>query len=477
MATAALPRENAKQLDRQGILARAGVALLIVLFVLTVPMWTSSAWDGRIALMGIYAIIGLSFNVITGYAGQISLGHQAFVGIGAFTAAYVVGHISNQFLIGFTAAGVLGAFLAFALGLVSLRVKGLYFALVTLAFGLMAQTTIFEWPAFTGAGGGAPAPRPSLFQSDQAFAYLCMIFVAVFLFVDWRLSKTKPGRAIVAVRNNETGASSLGVNVASYKLLAFAVGGFLAGVGGALYASFTGQAYAASYTFPDPALVWLLMAVVGGLGSRAGVVLGSAFFAILSPSAQLLPSKPLNVPGWLHFLGVRTVTLNTTISPLVGALLLILTVTLYPGGIGQQLLPIRRWMSGGPFRTPRRASYDDEDVSPFEVAAAVQAQAVAGTPEPTAAAVPAAVHETPPLDPEPEPEPEPMPEPEPIAEPEPEPAAVVEPPEPEREAATEELSVVTTPDDALEPEEQAEEEPAPRRSSLFGFRRRKERTP
>src|SRR5437879_1530967 len=261
----------------------------MVLIVATLPLWMVASWDARIALVGIYGIIGLSFNVITGYAGQISLGHQAFVGIGAFAAAYVVGpHIGAGFVVGFVAAGLLGAVLAFVLGLISLRVKGLYFALVTLAFGLMAETTIFNWRPFTGGGAGAPDPRPAGFGSDQSYAYLCLLFLAFFLYIDWRMSKSKPGRAVVAVRNNEMVAATLGVNVAGYKLLAFAVGGFLAGVAGALYASFTGQAYAASYTFPDPALVWLLMAVVGGLGSRAGVVLGSAFFAILSPSAQLL---------------------------------------------------------------------------------------------------------------------------------------------------------------------------------------------
>src|SRR5438876_2083358 len=132
------------ELDVQGLAARVGVVALMVLIVATLPLWMGASWDARIALVGIYGIIGLSFNVITGYAGQISLGHQAFVGIGAFAAAYVVGpHIGAGFIVGFVAAGVLGAFLAFALGLVSLRVKGLYFALVTLAFGLMAGTTIF----------------------------------------------------------------------------------------------------------------------------------------------------------------------------------------------------------------------------------------------------------------------------------------------------------------------------------------------
>src|SRR5438270_8817864 len=119
--------------DTRGILSRAGVALLLVVLVLTLPLVAGGLWDGRIALMAIFGIIGLSINVITGYAGQISLGHQAFVGIGAFSSAYIVGpHIGAGFAVGVIGAGVTGAILAFVLGLVALRVRGLYFALVTL---------------------------------------------------------------------------------------------------------------------------------------------------------------------------------------------------------------------------------------------------------------------------------------------------------------------------------------------------------
>ena len=124
-------------------MARAGVALLLLLVVGTTPMWAGTVWADRISLMAIWGIIGLSVNIIVGYAGQISLGHQAFVGIGAFTAAYVIGpHIGGGFVVSVVAAGLMGAILAFALGLVALRVKGLYFALVTLSFGLMAEFTM-----------------------------------------------------------------------------------------------------------------------------------------------------------------------------------------------------------------------------------------------------------------------------------------------------------------------------------------------
>lgn len=320
-----------------GWTARGLFAVALGAAVFGLPLLTSNVWDFRIALAAIYGIIGLSVNIITGYAGQISLGHQAFVGIGAFMSAFVVGKIAGAgFFIALPVAGLTGAVMALGLGLVALRIRGLYLALVTLAFGRVAEVTVFNWRAFTGGGAGAEAPRPSVFSSDQAYVYLCLLLLGLFVIVDWRLAKTKAGRAIVALRNNEQVARTLGVNITAHKLIAFAVGGFLAGAAGSLYGHLTQTATAADYDL-TLALTWVLMAVVGGLGSRAGVVIGSAFFAIFP---QILPSTPVDLP----LVGPRSLALA---SPLVGAFLLLVTLTMYPGGIGEQLLPIRRWLAGG----------------------------------------------------------------------------------------------------------------------------------
>jgi branched-chain amino acid transport system permease protein len=340
-------------------------ASLLAAAVLILPVLLETTQDLWLALAAIYAIIGLSVNLITGHAGQISLGHQAFVGIGAFMAAYIVRTVGGfqtdpttglviapevvstpDFWLGLVLAGLTGTVMAVLLGLVALRIRGLYLALITLSFGLMAETTIFNWRAFTGGGAGAAAPRPAAFASNQAYAYVCLAILAVFLFVDWRLVRSRAGRAMVAFRANDRVAATLGVNVTSYKLLAFAAAGFLAGVAGALFGHWNQAVQALDFDLRT-ALVWVLMAVVGGLGSRAGVVAGSAFFAVfplyLSASAG---GATIDIPG----LGE---VLIQTLSPFLGALLLLLTITLYPGGIGQQLLPMRRWLAGGPLVTSR----------------------------------------------------------------------------------------------------------------------------
>ncbi|MGH3713090.1 MAG: branched-chain amino acid ABC transporter permease [Micromonosporaceae bacterium] len=339
--------------SRVGLLLRTAVALALLAVVAVLPLLADITWNQRIALAAIYAIIGLSVNVITGHAGQVSLGHQAFVGIGAFASAFVVSRLGGDFGIAVIVASLTGGALAALLGLVALRVSGLYLALVTLAFGLTAETTLFNWRAFTGGGAGAEAPRPALLMEESAYAYLCLGTLALVLLLDWRLMKTKAGRAIVAVRNNERVAATLGINVTGYKLLAFVVSGFLAGLAGALFAHWNTVVQALDFDF-QVALVWVLMAVVGGLGSRAGVVIGSAFFALLP---HVLPEWLEHIPNRPDFLTEATLHV---VGPFVGALLLLLTLTLYPGGIGQQLMPLRRWLSGGPLLPPKHRPSDVE---------------------------------------------------------------------------------------------------------------------
>ncbi|MDQ4005938.1 MAG: branched-chain amino acid ABC transporter permease [Actinomycetota bacterium] len=350
-----------------GLAFRIVAAIALATGIFLIPVTLQPTQDLWLGLGAIYAIIALSVNVITGHAGQISLGHQAFVGIGAFMSAYAVKGLGNfptvggvvlapatiptsDFWIAIILAGFTGTALALLLGLVALRIRGLYLALITLAFGLMAENTIFNWGPFTGGGAGAVAPRPAAFESNQAFAYACLLVLGLFLFVDWRLERSRAGRAIVAIRNEERVAMTLGVNVTRYKLLAFAVAGFIAGVAGGLFGHWNQAVQALDFDLRI-ALVWVLMTVVGGFGSRAGVVAGGAFFAVfplyLSAAAG---GSTLDIP----FVGE---ILIQTLSPFFGALLLLLTITLYPGGIAQQLLPFRRWLSGGPFVESRHEAF------------------------------------------------------------------------------------------------------------------------
>lgn len=294
------------------------------------------------SLAVIFAIVGLSLNVLLGYAGQISLGHQAFVGIGAFTSAYIVTDLKLSFWLAIAIAATFGAVQAAALGAISLRVSGLYFALVTLAYGTFAEEFLFGITALTGGEGGKPAPRPVAFADEYRYYFLCLGFLALVLWLDWRLTRTKAGRGLMALRENPRVASSYGINVKAYIMLAFVVSGLFAGIAGALLAHHDEVIVGSRFNF-QLALIFVLMTVVGGLRDRVGVVIGSVFFALLG-SGKLVTM--LNLGGFFEgVLGLPT----EFVALVVGPILLLLTITKYPGGIGQQVAPIRVWLSGRRF--------------------------------------------------------------------------------------------------------------------------------
>ncbi len=341
-----------------GILARAVVWAAIAWFVLVFPLGREGFEVQRYTQAVVYGIIGLSLNVLLGYVGQISLGHQAFVGIGAFASAYIVTEQNLSFWVGVATGVAVGGMQALVLGGVSLRISGLYFALVTLSYGLVAERNIFQIEELTGGGQGLAAPKPPGFETDWRYYYLCVGFLALVLWVDWRMMRTKSGRALLALRENPRVASTFGVNVRLLTLFAFVVSGAFAGLGGALLAF--------NDTFVSPetwdfrlALIFVIMTVVGGLRSRAGVVIGSAFFALIG---YLLGKFSFIQDGLNAIPGAPD--LSREIAPLViGPILLLLTLTLYPGGIGQQIRPLVGWLRGGRFdlrdRGPKEVQISD----------------------------------------------------------------------------------------------------------------------
>lgn len=335
----------------QGWVARIAVLLGVFGGVLWITASVKPYWADRISLAVIYAIIGLSLNIVLGYVGQVSLGHHGFVGIAAFVAAYYVtekagctpegGCTMAAFTTGMVLAAASGAIAAGLLGVVALRIKGLYLALITLAYGFVAETSIFEISFLTRGGAGMPAARPNTFDSDTQFAFLTFAFLAVVIYLDWRLVRSKVGRAILSLKHSEPVAASYGINVTAFKVIAFIMSGLFAGIGGGLYAFRSENVVSNDFQFAI-ALLWVLMVVIGGLGNRTGVVIGSAFFA-------LFPFLLEEITFAEHFV---TETLNRNLSYLplvVGPALAILTLIQFPGGIAEQISPITRWIRGERF--------------------------------------------------------------------------------------------------------------------------------
>jgi branched-chain amino acid transport system permease protein len=318
----------------------AGVGALVLLYVFGLAPVHSDILAGALIL----AIGALSINVLVGYAGQLSLGHQAFVGIGAFTSAYVITHSNQSFYVGLAAGAAVGVAQAVVLGLIALRVRGLYFALVTLVWGFVAENSIFRLEGFTGGGAGQDAPRPSGFTTDRAYLGLCAIALAGILLVDWRLVATKAGRAMQAVRESPQVASSFAVDVRGYTLFAFVVAGAYAGIAGALYASRRTNVVAEDFTFLLVALPTLVVAVVGGLRHRGGIVLFAVLYTV---SDDWLPDLARR-------LGVATIERNAGLwVQAIGGALALVTLAKQPEGLGTLTAPVARWLRGQRFARKR----------------------------------------------------------------------------------------------------------------------------
>jgi branched-chain amino acid transport system permease protein len=332
----------------RGWVARGIVWALLAWLVLAYPVNALSPFEvsgvdaNGLSEAAIFAIIGLSLNVLIGYAGQLSLGHQAFVGIGAFTSAYVASQLGQELYLSAGVAALLGAAQAALLGVIALRVSGLYFALVTLSYGVMAQEFLFQVNSLTGGSAGQESPRPVGFESDHRYYYLCLAGLVLVLFLDSRLTASKGGRALLALRENPRVAATWGINVKAYTVLAFVVAGAFAGFGGALLAHRNPTVVANTFDF-QLALVFILMTVVGGLRNRLGVVLGAAFFALLRNGLLI---SVLRLEGPLEVLDITP----EIAAVLLGPILLLLVLTRLPGGFGQLVSPLTRWLRGGRFR-------------------------------------------------------------------------------------------------------------------------------
>jgi branched-chain amino acid transport system permease protein len=329
--------------------ALRGTAMLPVLALVLLLPRVNNDWINDAIFAAIYAIVGLSMNVLVGYTGQISLGQQAFLGIGALTAANVVHTGTNApdpftFALGIIAAVAVAAGAAAVLGGIALRIRGLYLALVTLVFGAVTADAVFTIPALNGNDAGVSAYRPTAISSNYGYYLFALAMVGLCIYVDIWVRRTKVGRGLIALRDNELVASAFGVNVLGYKLFGFVLSGAMAGLAGAVFAfwsqEFSDKDFTAAAGF-NKALIFVVMVVVGGLGNRAGVVGAAAFFALIDPLLAGLS----NATQWSGFYTDH----KAYISNVIGAGLLLQTVIFNPGGLGQVLRPFTRWFAGHPF--------------------------------------------------------------------------------------------------------------------------------
>lgn len=278
----------------------------IVAVVIALLPWITSQYIQRILIMlGVYLVLALSLNFITGYMGQVSLGHAAFYCIGAYTSALLSKYFGLNFVICAIAGACMAALLSLCLGFPTLRLSGTYLAITTLGFLEVIRMIALNWESVTGGPlGVSKIARPVIFGFELkivngGFYYLIVLLVLLTLLVSYLIVNSKQGRAIMSVREDELAANLMGIYTFRYKLLAFVLAAFFAGLAGAFYAHFMGYIDQNSFTF-DISITILSMVILGGMGTLKGMIVGAA---LLSPLPELLrgvSSLMSSFPSWLQ---------------------------------------------------------------------------------------------------------------------------------------------------------------------------------
>ncbi len=266
-------------------IAKWTVAILAVLFFAVIPLTLHEYYLSIANLVWIAVIGALGLNILVGYTGQVSIGHGAFMSVGAYTAANLATRLDSPWPVNLLAGGLMAAAVGAVVGIPSLRIKGLYLAIATLAGQLIIEWTINH---VTFISGGVQAsievPRPRLgamvLSSQRDMYFFLLVFVVLAIVGAMNLMRSRVGRAFIAIRDQDIAAEIIGIDIFRYKLLAFAISSFYAGMTGVLYTYFLGIANYEQFQI-GVSIDYLAMIIIGGLGSVLGSIFGAIFVTLL----------------------------------------------------------------------------------------------------------------------------------------------------------------------------------------------------
>jgi branched-chain amino acid transport system permease protein len=313
---------------------------LLLVIMLIIPLVLGEFYVGELGGVFIFAIAGVGLMLLIGYTGLISLGHAAFLGIGAYTNSVALKH-GVPFLISMPIAGLFTAVCGAIIGRPTLRMSGLYLAIATLAFGSIVGTVFQKWTSVTGGFDGFPVPTPYVFgfsiETATGVYYTSFVVLVLVLWASLNLLRSPLGRAMVAIRDSEVSAQSMGIHLAKYKTIAFAISAGITGLAGALFAHYV------RYLAPDSfdvllSVQFVTIVFVGGLGSLRGAILGAIFVRLLPQAiAMVRDDLPLGIG---HMPGLE---------PSLFGLILVLVILFQPSGINGIWLKTRNWFRSYPF--------------------------------------------------------------------------------------------------------------------------------
>jgi branched-chain amino acid transport system permease protein len=312
---------------------------LLVLLLLAAPYVAGEYLMSQLQFICIYSIVGLGLMLLVGFTGQISLGHAAFLAIGAYTEALLQAR-GVPFAVSLPCAALLAGMFGWILGLPALRLKGIYLAMATFAFNIIVVEVLTRWEGLTGGNAGLHLKPIEVFgmkfDGDQSFYYLCLGLTILSILGLMNLLRSPTGRAFVAIRDSEISASCMGVNLATYKTMSFALSAALTGVAGALYA------HKISFISPEQftllqSIELVTIVILGGVGFVHGAVLGAGFLIVLPQLISLAKDYlPSNIAGS----GLQAVVFGTV---------LIVFIIFEPLGLYGRWLKVRTWFELFPF--------------------------------------------------------------------------------------------------------------------------------
>ncbi|HXJ77523.1 MAG TPA: branched-chain amino acid ABC transporter permease [Candidatus Methylomirabilis sp.] len=330
-------------------IARWAVGVVAVIFFGIIPL-TLDAYYLSVANLVFVAIIGaLGLNILVGYTGQVSIGHGAFMSVGAYTAANLAIRLGSPWPVNLLAGGLMAALVGAVVGIPSLRIKGLYLAIATLA-----GQVIIEWIInhVTFISGGVQAsievPRPRLgsmvLSSQRDMYFFLLVFVVLAVVGTMNLVRSRIGRVFIAIRDQDIAAEIIGIDIFRYKLLAFAISAFYAGVTGVLYTYFLGIANYEQFQI-GVSIDYLAMIIIGGLGSVLGSIFGAAFVTLL----PIVIRRMMEAFGDVLFSPQTVLNLIPNLRLMLFGALIIFFLIVEPEGLNRLWRNIRNYFRIWPF--------------------------------------------------------------------------------------------------------------------------------
>ncbi len=319
---------------------------VLLLLLVVFPFWAGDYLLYMANITGIAIVAALGLNILTGAAGQISLGHAAFVGIGAYTSAILANRFGLPFLLCLPLAGLASAFFGVLVGAPSMRMKGLYLCITTLAAQVIFEFFFVHWESLTGGIRGLNIDPPTIFSlnigTEFGFYWVTLTVVIVSATVCRNIFRTRVGRAFIAIRDRDISAELMGINLFRYKLYAFAVSSFFAGIAGCLWVNHLKSITPEHFPLHE-SIRFLAMIIVGGLGNILGAIYGAIFMT-------LIPEVLQTILKFFEGIFPQAMSFLFPLQTVVFGLLIVVFLVFEPHGLAEMWVRVKNHFKLWPFK-------------------------------------------------------------------------------------------------------------------------------